>query len=150
MNIVENNVSNQKWPMGLMDGIVQVRFLTFGQKHARNWSLRMPKEGIESNTNNTRNQLKTSFLTSTISFMWFGVDLGLEGENISLGDFLSFWWSSTYESKYFCPDRSVWADKLPGTLFLYEESEKNGPESICWTPRFQYGWFLQILTLKAA
>jgi hypothetical protein len=42
--------------MGLMDGIVQVGFLTFGQKHARNWSLRMPKEGIESNTNSTRNQ----------------------------------------------------------------------------------------------
>jgi hypothetical protein len=29
----------------------------FGQKHARNWSLRLPKEGIESNTNYTRNQL---------------------------------------------------------------------------------------------
>ena len=56
MNIVENNVPNQKWPMGLMDGIVQVRFLTFGQKHARNWSLRMPKEGIESYTDSTRNQ----------------------------------------------------------------------------------------------
>ncbi len=43
--------------MGLTDGIVQVRFWTFGQKHARNWSLRLPKEGKESNTNNTRNQL---------------------------------------------------------------------------------------------
>jgi len=43
--------------MGLTDRIVQVRFLTFGQKHVRNWSLRLPKEGIESNTNNTRNQL---------------------------------------------------------------------------------------------
>ena len=80
--------------------------------------------------------------------MWFGVALGLKGENISLGHFLSFWWSSTYESKYFGPDRSVWAENLPETLFLYEESEKNGPESICWPPRFQYGWFLQILTLN--
>ena len=43
MNIVENNVPNQKLPMGLMDIIVQVRFLTFGQKHARNWSLRLPE-----------------------------------------------------------------------------------------------------------
>ena len=57
MNIVENNVLNQKLPMGLTDGIVQVRFLTFGQKHARNWSLRLSKEYKESNTNNTRNQL---------------------------------------------------------------------------------------------
>ncbi len=43
--------------MGLTDGIVQVRFLIIGQNHARNWSLGMPKEGIESNKNNTRNQL---------------------------------------------------------------------------------------------
>jgi hypothetical protein len=56
MNIVENNVPNEKWPTGSTDGIVQVRFLTFGQKHARNWPLRLPKEGIESNTNNTQNQ----------------------------------------------------------------------------------------------
>jgi len=41
----------------MTNGIVQVRFLTFGQKHARNWSLGMPKEGIKSNTNNTGNQL---------------------------------------------------------------------------------------------
>ena len=120
MNIVEYNVPNQKWPMGLMDGIVQVRFLTFGQKHARNWSLRLPKEGIELNTNNTRNQLKTWFLTSTLSFMWFGVDLGHIGKVIFLGHFLSFWGSSTYESKYFGPDMSVWAENLPGTLFLNE------------------------------
>jgi hypothetical protein len=39
--------------MGLTDGIVQVRFLTFGEKHAR----RLPKERIESNTKITRNQL---------------------------------------------------------------------------------------------
>jgi len=44
MNIVKNNGLNQKWPMGLMDRIVQVRFLTFGQKRARNWSLRLPNE----------------------------------------------------------------------------------------------------------
>ena len=44
--------------------------------------------------------------------------------------------------------KSVYAEKLPGTLFLYEEFEKSGPESIGWPPRFQYGWFLQILTLN--
>ncbi len=33
-------------------------------------------------------------------------------------------------------------------LFLAEDSEKSGPESIGWPPRFQYGWFLQILTLN--
>ena len=87
MNIVENNVPNQKWPMGLTDGIVQVRFLTFGQKHARNWSLRLPKVGIESNTNNNRNQLLTWFSTSTLSFMWFGVVLGLNGEKYFFGSF---------------------------------------------------------------
>ena len=73
--------------------------------------------------------------------MWFGVDLGLKGENIYIGHFLSFWGSSTYESKYFGPDRSVWAENLPGTLFLYEESEKNGPESICWPPDSNMGGF---------
>jgi hypothetical protein len=46
MNIVEDNVPNQKLPMGLRDSMVQVRFLTFGQKHAGNWSLRLPKQGI--------------------------------------------------------------------------------------------------------
>ena len=56
MNIEEDNVPNQKCPMDFMGRIVQVRFLTFGQKNARNWSLRLPKEGIESYTNNTRNQ----------------------------------------------------------------------------------------------
>jgi len=48
---------------------------------------------------------------------------------------------STYESKYFGLDRSVWAENMQGTLFLYEEPEKSGPESICWFPRFQYGCF---------
>jgi hypothetical protein len=42
--------------MGLTDGIVQVRFLTFGQKHARNWQIRLSKQVIESNTKITRNQ----------------------------------------------------------------------------------------------
>ncbi len=44
MNIVYNNVHNQKWPIGLMDRIVKVSFLTFCQKQARNWSLRLPTE----------------------------------------------------------------------------------------------------------
>ncbi len=141
MNIVENNVHNQKWPMDITDGTVQVRFLTFSQKHARNWSLRLTKEGIESNTNKTRNQLYTSFLTSTLSFMWLGVDLKLKGKNIFWVIFCHFGGSSTYESKYFCPDMSVWAENLPGTLFLYEESEKMVPSRSVDLPVSNMGGF---------
>jgi hypothetical protein len=36
------------------------------------------------------------------------------------------------------------AEKLSGTLFLDEESEKIGMVA----PSFQFGWFLQIMTLK--
>ena len=80
--------------------------------------------------------------------MWFGVDLGHKGKVIYLGHFLSFWGSSTYESKYFGPDNSVWAENLPGTLFLYEESEKNGPESICWPPDSNMGGFYRYWLLS--
>ena len=82
--------------------------------------------------------------------MWFGVDLGHKGKVIYLGHFLSFWGSSTYESKYFGPDMSVWAENLPGTLFLYEESEKSGPETICWPSDSNMGGFYRywLLTLK--
>jgi hypothetical protein len=59
--------------------------------------------------------------------MLFGDDLGLMEKEVSFGHFLSFQGSSTYESKNFCQNRSVQAEKLQGTLFLNEESEKNGP-----------------------
>ena len=88
-------------------------------------------------------------LNQKICFFYFDSDSPrLKGKNIFLGHFLSFWKSSIYESKYFGPDRSVWAENLPVTLFLYEKSEKSGPETICWPPRFQYGWFLQTLALN--
>ncbi len=80
--------------------------------------------------------------------MWFGVDLGHIGKVISLGHFLSFWGSSTYDSKYFGPDLSVWAENLPGTLFLYEESEKYGPESICLPPDSNMGGFYRYWLLN--
>ena len=40
------------------------------------------------------------------------------------------------------------AEKLATSLFLYGESEKNGPETICRPPRFQLGRFLLTLSLK--
>jgi hypothetical protein len=80
--------------------------------------------------------------------MWFGVDLGLKGKIIFLGHFLSFWGSSTYESKYFDPDMSVWAENLPGTLFLYEESEKKVPSRSVDPPDSNMGGFYRYWLLK--
>ncbi len=71
-------------------------------KHARNWSLRLSKEWKESNTKNTRNQFWTSFMTSTLSFIWW---FGTFREKYFLGHFLPFWGSSTFESIIFGPDR---------------------------------------------
>ena len=43
---------------------------------------------------------------------------------------------------------SKWTQILPVTLILYGETWKNGLMMICWPPRFQNGWCLQITTLK--
>jgi hypothetical protein len=48
----------------------------------------------------------------------------------------------------FGQNRSSRAEKLATSLFLYEESEKIGPETICRAPRFQLGRFLLTLSLN--
>ena len=42
----------------------------------------------------------------------------------------------------------IWAENFQGTLFLYEESEKNGPESICWPPDSNMGGFYRYCLLN--
>ena len=48
----------------------------------------------------------------------------------------------------FGQNKSSRAEKLATTLFLYGESEKIGPETICRPPRFQLGRFLLTLSLN--
>jgi hypothetical protein len=48
----------------------------------------------------------------------------------------------------FGQNKSLKAEKLATSLFLYGESEKIGPEAICRPPRFQVLRILLTLSLK--
>ena len=49
----------------------------------------------------------------------------------------------------FAQNKSSRAGKSATSLFLYGESEKIGPETICRPPRFQVGRFLLTISLKS-
>ncbi len=67
---------------------------------------------------------------------------------ILFGNFWPFLRSSLFRPQNIRQEVSVWSGNLPGTLFLYGESEKNGLGTICWPPRFQLRRFLLKSTLK--
>ena len=75
---------------------------------------------------------------------WFGTIW----EKILFGNFWPFLRSSLFRPQNIRQEVSVWSGNLPGTLFLYGESEKNGLPTICWPPRFQLRRFFLKSTLK--
>ncbi len=56
---------------------------------------------------------------------------GTIGEKILFGNFWPFLRSSLFRPQNIRQEVSVWSGNLPGTLFLYGESEKNGLGTIC-------------------
>ena len=76
--------------------------------------------------------------------MKFGVFVG----NIFFCQFWPILTPLVLKVKNFAQNKSSRAEKLATSLFLYEESEKIGPETICQPPIFQLGRFLLTLSLK--
>jgi hypothetical protein len=70
------------------------------------------------------------------------------GEKIKLGHFRPFLWLAVLKVQNFCQNKSSRAEKLATSLFLYEESEKIGPEMTCPILRFQLMRFTLITTFN--